>query len=194
MFWQAVSAIAAVVYALAFLATFWYVHNQLREMKKAGQTDTHIRRLQSIGSILRYIEDRDISRARWFAYQYHERLEALLDQPFDDEFKRMAAIDEQIHKLSAYKLDLQAYLYPVIALNIVGYLIMQGYVEGDIVPEMLDSTFLRTWRVYKKFIEHRRANRILPEADGSQYPAHDTFPAESKYGKYLEAVVMTMKA
>lgn len=188
MLWPIVSALSSAVYTCAFLATLWYVHRQLLEMKKASETDTHMRRLQSIGAILRFIEGRDVSCARWFAYEHHEAIESLLRRDYPNEFARRHALDGLIRAKSkeqlGKELDIQEFTYPIVALNIVGYFIAKGYVENDIVTEMLGSTFVRTWRAYRCYIEYRRTHRVGLQEDGIE----DRLP-ETKYAYYLEKVV-----
>lgn len=148
------------------------------------QVRSHIdlRRLQSTVAVLRYLENKQMSRARWFAYKHHERIDAVLRDATKPPFDTLATVDQMVRELSAdhsggEQFDIHDYLYPVVALNIVGYMIKKRLVDQDIVSEHLASTFLRTWEAYGCFIKYRRTTRFSVR----QLPP-------SKYGWYLQEI------
>jgi len=169
---QIILAVVAVTQLVAFLIACAIAFRQ-------AHSHVGMRRLQSTLAVLRYVEDRDLSRTRWFAYEHHSEIEHELQNVYDSEFARLHAIDDQISKLSGGKLDLQSYLYPVVTLNIAGYMAEKKLIEPDVIPCLLASTFVRTWEAYRPFIEYRRSHRFSKE---KRLPA-------SGYGRYLERAV-----
>jgi hypothetical protein len=127
------------------------------------QLHTHIsnRRLSSTLSILAFVDDIEIARARWFAYQYHNEIgEFLRSSSFESSFDCLEALDKFIREKTKDELDLRKFSQPVNALNIVGFLIEKGYTNYDpIVPYLLENTFMWTWEFYEEYIKYRRSNR-----------------------------------
>jgi hypothetical protein len=149
------------------------------------QARSHIalRRFQTTLEMLRLAQSKEVSRARWFAYECHEEIERELNKPFESEFKRLHAVDETIAKLSQGNFDLHDYLYPILLLNLTGFMITEKLVEPKIVLKELGSTFLRTWEAHKTFIHYRRKQRFL---------VNERLP-RSFYGHYLEAMVKRIR-
>lgn len=168
---QTVLAAVAVCQFVAFVVAGLVAYHQAR-------SHIGLRRLQSTLAIVRYVESLDITYARWFAYEHHEQIDAELEKHFNSEFERLNAIDSLIKKLSGGELNIHKYLFPVVALNVAGYLI-ENHVEEDIISALLASTFLRTWEAYKRFIEYRRVSRFMPD---------EKLPP-TKYAHYLENIV-----
>jgi hypothetical protein len=149
------------------------------------QARSHIalRRFQCTLEILRFAGSKELSRARWFAYEHHQTIDRELDKTFQSEFDRLRALEDVIAQLSHRKLDLADYVYPISVLNLTGFMIEKNLVEDRVLLEELGSTFLRTWEAYKTFIDYRRKHRFL---------VNERLPP-STYGYYLEAIVRSIK-
>lgn len=164
-----VTAIAAVASFTVILATAIIYGMMLRDMKKTRQLD-------SILIILRCVDDMELRRARWFLYQHHKRFNNMLKEPFFWENRN--DLKHKVEEMSNGMVTLEKIDLLVNALNNIAFLVLEGYAPEDIGSKFLNTTFLRSWKVLRPYIEFRRVYRMgLPPE------------VESKYGKKFQDLV-----
>ena len=168
-FYEALSAWATLSAALVVAAASAVALMQLKEATRA-------RRLQSILAIFRYVDDADLRRARWFAYQHIDAINKLLVKPFSSEWERRKQINKLIHRLSDGAVDLQRFDLALNAMNNVAYLIRDKQVPYEaVVPANLQTTFLRVHCRFEPYIKYRRSGKTrfgLPMNEPSLYACH----------------------
>jgi hypothetical protein len=136
-------SITAVIYGL-----------QLRAMRKAHQ-------LQSLLAILRYVDNPELRRARWFANEHMAEVEQILQRPHETEWERRRDLNGLIQTSTGEQTDLQSFDLVINALNDMALLIREGYISIDgVISPMMRTIFLRSATVFRPYIEHRRTHRL----------------------------------
>ena len=168
--WIAVTGIATAV--IACTTVFYWL--QLREMNRGRQ-------LESMVTILRYLDDPRLRGARWFMYQHSESINNLLNS--DDSFwERRKRVEEMVVRLSEGHVTLAQIEFVINALNNIAFLVKRGLAPPGIVEKYLRPQFLQCWRIMHPYIHYRRQHGLgLPEE-------------RSMYGSYFEAVVSDIEA
>ena len=151
----------------AAAAVAWIYYHQLKAMTKARQ-------LESILIILRYIDDIELLRVRYFVYEHAERLKALFDVPYTWENRKI--IDEEVRKMSDGKVELHKIDLWINALNNICFLVREEYAPPKVVSDFMKNTLLHCWYAFAPYIEHRRSRE-------------DDIGEPSMYAKHLEWVV-----
>ena len=122
---------------------------------------TKNRRLQSLLTVLFQLQDKDISRARWFAYKHQKDIDGILNEECSDEFERLEKLDRFVRVASEKTLDLEDYRRCLQTVNMVAFLIRTGYVHESIIPQYLGTSFQRTYHHFSGWIEYRRTRGRL---------------------------------
>jgi hypothetical protein len=136
-------AITALVYVL-----------QLRSMNKARQLDSML-------SILSYLDNQDLRRVRFLVFEHSERLLELLDVPFT--WENWNHVNELVKRWSENRIELYQIDVWINTLNKIAFLIRQGYTPVDVLPFMRNP-FLRCWGTFHPYIKRRREYRMgLPD-------------------------------
>jgi hypothetical protein len=168
MDWNIAGSIATIVAAIVVVITaaiYWF---QLRSMRKA-------RELESALVILRYIDDIETTRARWFMYEHAGSIYNLFDDsPFWENRRRLR---RHINKLSGGLTSLEQVEQSISVLNHIAVLIEEGHVSRELIPKYLSSTFLHCWKIFQPYIEHTRRGRETIST------------VQSNFGRHFENVV-----
>lgn len=159
MFWQMVSAIAAVVYVLAFLWTVTYVRNQLIEMKKAGQMEAKAGQTEAALRVLEYINETETRRSRWVVFQQAETLRDIINrmaktnswETIDD------VVFQSLHGPDGQGIEFRQVELSLKILDNVACLINEGYAPREVVlDKLLKNEFIRWWFTFGPYILYRR--------------------------------------
>jgi hypothetical protein len=151
--WTMVSAVANALYVVAFSGTIWYIHHQLKAVKKASQTESVLR-------VLEYLHDPELRRPRWFVFHG----EAILSDLFaaalqaSDGWERLDGVFKQSAQLEV-GLEFRQLELSLKALDNVASLIRhkESLVPYDpIAKTLLKSEFLRWWNTFLPYIKWRR--------------------------------------
>lgn len=162
-----VASVATVVAAIAVVATAIIYQRQLEAMTKARQ-------LESLLVIMKYVEDIDLRRARYFMFEHVDELRSLFDQPFS--WDTLREIESRVRALSSGAIGIHEIDLSLNALNNVCFLIRQEYAPTEAVDAFMKNSLLRAWHAFEPYIKHRR-----------QRP--DTIGEPSQYAVHLEWVV-----
>jgi hypothetical protein len=156
------ASIATIIAAVAVVVTVLIYHRQLRAMTTATQ-------MESLLVIMKYVEDLDLRRARYFMFEHGEALRHLFDTPFSWETRR--AIDRRVRELSSNELGLHNIDLVLNSLNNVCFLIRGGYAPPEAVDAFMKNSLLHVWYAFEPYVYHRRRR---PDTIGepSQYAAH----------------------
>lgn len=162
--WAAIVGGFATGVALIFAsiaAAFYFL--QIRAIRRQQH-------LEAILAILKYVDDPELRRARWFIYEFGHALEDLFRQPF---WWHRHVLNARIVELSHGTLDINGFDLVVNALNNIAFLIRYDYAPYEpVVSEMLKTTFLRAWVHLEKYVDYRRKNRVGLEDESSMYGVH----------------------
>jgi hypothetical protein len=153
---------ATVIAAVAVVWTVIIYHRQLQAMIKARQMD-------SLMVIMKYVEDLELRRARYFMFEHGKELRHLFDAPFSWELRR--AIDMRVRELSENQLGLHNVDLVINTLNNVCFLIRYGYAPPEAVDAFLKNSLLHAWHAFEPYIYHRR-RRPDEIGETSQYAVH----------------------
>lgn len=155
------------------MATALIYYFQLRAIRKANE-------LKSILTVIRYVENVHLRRARWFVYlNYKDIFKELPDAPLEVGWPE---INRRIKRISKEEFDLHDIDLVLNTLNDIAYLININHVPEDLALSFLQHTFQRCWHFYKPYIEWRQKpdHRL-------KYPGGDNDP--SKYARQLELLI-----
>ena len=164
------AAVATTIAAVAVVVTAVIYYGQLKAMRTARQ-------LESILAIIKYLDDIDFRRARYFMAEHGEKLRTLLDAPFSWDTRK--AIDQKIRELTSDELGLHNIDLSLNSINNICFLVRQGYAPPAVVDAFMKHSLLHTWDAFSPYIHHRR-NRP------------DTIGSKSWYAQHLEWVVENM--
>lgn len=157
----------AVIATIAGVITAWIYYRQLKAMTKARQ-------LEAVLVILRYIDDIELRRARYFIYEHSDRLKTLFDKPFSWDNRKL--IDEEVKRLSDEKVELHKIDLWINALNNICFLVREEYAPSEVVTGFMKNTLLHCYHAFEPYINHRRSR---PDSIGEP----------SAYAKHLEWIV-----
>src|SRR5687767_3493872 len=163
------ASVATVVAAVAVLVTALIYFGQLRAMTKGRQ-------LESLLVIMRYADDLELRRARYFMFEHREQLAPLFAAPCSRDSRK--AIDERIRVLSSGELTIYNIDLSLNALNNICFLIRYDYAPPDAVNAFMKNSLLHAWQNFELYIRHRRTRK-------------DDIAEPSRYAERLEWVVMT---
>jgi hypothetical protein len=158
--------------AIIIVATAIIYGLELRAIKKANE-------LESILVVLRYIEEPNLRRARWFLYLHPEILRDIGDKPITDEWPRL---NQKIQEMSKGRVDLNQIDLVLNNINNIAYLINTKRVPAYIVDDFLHHAFHRCWSAYAEYIAYRR-----------KHPVGLSFTDKSKYAYHLETLVKRLE-
>lgn len=161
------ASIGTVIATIAVVATAVIYHRQLGTMTKARQ-------MESLLVIMRYVEDLDLRRARYFMFEHGSALRHLFDAPFSWATRR--AIDVRVRELSSNELGLHNIDLVLNALNNVCFLVRHEYAPPEAIDAFLKNSLLHAWYAFEPYVHHRRRRP-------------DTIGAPSQYATHLEWVV-----
>jgi hypothetical protein len=139
------------------------------------------RHMQSLLAVLGLVQDETLSQARWFAFEHHKEFGELLKAPFASESERRRRLDQFIREKSGDKLDLQKYRQGVQTMNLVAFLIRNGYVHASVVPEYLAASIQRAYQYFRDWIIYRRTTGRIPLG-----PRNSQSPPEQEPSRYCE--------
>jgi hypothetical protein len=161
-----------IIATATIVATAWIYHGQLKAMTKARQ-------LESILVILRYIDDIELRRARYFIYEHSGKLKLLLDEPFSWDNRKL--IDQEVRRLSNDKVELDKIDLWINALNNICFLVREEYAPPEVISGFMKNTVLHCWYAFTPYIEHRR-NRVDDIGEPSMYAKHLQWVVENQLG------------
>jgi hypothetical protein len=166
------ASIGTVIAAAAVVVTAAIYHGQLQTMTKARQ-------MESLLVIMRYVEDLDLRRARYFMFEHGAALRHLFDAPFSWEARR--AIDARVRDLSSNEIGLHNIDLVLNALNNVCFLVRYEYAPPEAIDAFLKNSLLHAWYAFEPYIHHRRKR---PDTIGepSQYAAHLEWVVKQRCG------------
>jgi hypothetical protein len=163
--------------ALIVIATAIIYGLQLRAIRRANE-------LESILVVLRYIENPELRRARWFVYLHPE---IFVDLPKNASIvEGWQRINQRVREVSVGEIDLHQIDLVLNTLNDIAYLINTNHVPDKIVNDFLQHTFHRCFNLYEPYITYRR-NHPLPPL--KEPPSKD----KSNYAAHLEKLVNRLK-
>jgi hypothetical protein len=137
----------------------------------------HARQLDSILAIIKYLDDGNYRRARYFMLEHGEKLRSLLDTPFSWDTRK--AIDQKIRELTSDEIGLHNVDLCLNSINNICFLARRGYAPPEVVNALLRPSLLHAWHAFSPYIRHR----------GSR---EDTIGLPSWYAQHLEWVVENM--
>ena len=162
--------IITVIATAAVVVTAWIYHRQLKAMTKTRQLD-------SILVILRYIDDFELRRVRYFIYEHGENLKSVFDKPFSWENRKL--IDEEVKRLSGETVELHKIELWINALNNICFLVREGYAPSEVVSGFMRNALPHCWYVFAPYIEHRRT-RVDTIGEPSVYAGHLQWVVENR--------------
>jgi len=148
IFWKPFAYGFAIISTLFLLVIAWLAYS----MNKARQ-------LEAIVEVLKYVENLDIRKARWFYYEHAESLNKLLQQglPFMEMRKRL---DEEIKRRSNDQIGLHQVEMSLNIFNNIAFLINHGLVPRKILPTLFRNTFLNAEQFFWPYIKFRREHPL----------------------------------
>jgi hypothetical protein len=155
---------------MVIIATAVIYGLQLRAIRRANV-------LESMLVVLRYIEDAELRRARWFLYLHPEILRDLPEMPITEGW---ANLNERVQQASGGKCDLHQIDLVINTLNDIAYLINTKHIPANVVDDFLRHTFQRCWSLYEEYIDYRRKHPL--DYQGRQ-------SVQSKYAYHLQGLV-----
>lgn len=161
---------ATVVAAAAVVVTARIYKRQLEAMTTARQ-------LESLLAIMKYAEDSDLRRARYFMLEHGKKLEGVFDQPYSWDTRN--AIDSQVRTLSSGTLGIHEIDLALNALNNVCFLVRQEYAPPQVVDAFLKNSVLHAWKAFEPYVKHRRRTETL-DGRPSQYAVHLEWVAQNR--------------
>jgi len=167
MNWTQVSTIAASIATIvATIIIGVAAHLAFLQLRAISKT----RQLESMLVILRYIDDPDQRRARYFVYQHAERLRDLLDVPFT--WENWNHVNDVITRLSGGTVEIFQIDSWISSLNNIAFLIREGYAPANVLTMFMKKPFLRCWKILGPYIEQRRRNRVGLSEEQSMFAYH----------------------
>lgn len=165
--------VITIIATAAVVVTAWIYYRQLKAM-------TNARQLESILVILRYIDDIELRRARYFVYEHAELIKSLFDKPFSWENRRL--INDEVKRLSGETVELHEIELWINALNKICFLVRKGYAPSEVVSGLMKNTLLHSWHAFAPYIEHRRT-RVSTIGEPSGYAKHLQWAVENEFKK-----------
>lgn len=142
----------------------WFYYGQLQAMRKA-------RELDSVLTILRYVDDIELRRARWFVIEHGEVIEPLISGPFS--WENWHRVNAHMKELSGGTVEIHKVDLWINSLNNISFLVAKGYVPYKVVvDEFMKNALLGCWEHMEPYIRHRQENKILTRAEPSLYARH----------------------
>jgi hypothetical protein len=152
--------------ALVVIATAIIYGLQLRAIRRANE-------LESVLIVLRYIEDPQLRRARWFVYLHPELLRDLPDLPIELGWPQINQnVIEFGKKVGNKEIDLYQIDLVINTLNDIAYLINTKHIPSSIVTDFLSHTFHRCVHLLGDYIEYRKKHPLPPAKAESRYAYH----------------------
>ena len=142
------------------------------------------RHMQSLLAVLGLLQDETVSQARWFAYEHHTEIDELLTSPIASEAERRRKLDQFIIANSKEGLNLDKYRHGIQTINLVAFLIRNGYVHSSVVPEYLAASIERMYIHFKGWIVYRRTIGRIPIGTPDSRPTSKQ--VRSRYCEHLE--------
>lgn len=158
------SAAATLVTMVAVVITVCIYVGQLKAMTKARQLD-------SLLVIMRYADDLQLRRARYFMIEHGDQLAPLLAEQCTPATR--SRIDKMIREQTSDELSIHHIDLSLNALNNIGFLIRHNYTPPEAVHGFMKNTLLHGWRAFEPYIRYRRTR-------------DNTIGEPSRYGEHLE--------
>jgi hypothetical protein len=143
------------------------------------QAMTRARELESLLVIMKYVDNIDLRRARYFMLEHWEELSGLFAQSASWETRH--AIEAKALDLSGGTIGIHEIDLAVNALNNVCFLVREEYAPPATVESFMRNSLLHAWEAFEPYIKHRRTRP-------------DTVGTPSQYGAHFESVVQKLKA
>lgn len=162
-----IAAVAACVSVAVIAITAAIYWRQLLTMNKSWQ-------LQSTLAMLRYLDDEELLRLRWFFYEHHDKLQDLLHPDLSTTFSWEVRDrwNATLRQLSDGSVDFHKLGALIHALDNIAFLVNEGYVPYDpIVSNIMENTFRAGASLFGDYIRYRQhvETQILPNAKTADY-------------------------